>query len=103
MAEWNVEPNATTYSIVIDRFVEAGNMERILRWLAEMQLRGLVPSVDTAQSVIALIASRGFPRLALDVATVFERSSIRRLDTAVWLNCLISSAEALYASIFLKI
>jgi hypothetical protein len=107
MYEKNIEPNAVTFGLVLQIFLnhenpDHVNLELVLRYYAEMLSRKFVPDVDTAQRVIIFAASRGYPRLALDFAATFEESSVRRLEGAVWINCLRSSAEALYAGAFIQ-
>src|SRR4051794_38801195 len=99
MSEWKIEPSAATFALVIESTRQTGNLELTLQIYTEMQSRGYVPDLDTAQGVIILAASKGYPRLALDLATKFEESSVRRLDGEAWVHCLTSSAEALYACI----
>src|SRR5262245_12147717 len=103
MVEWNIDPDATAFAHVILRHVADDNLELALQRLTEMPAHNLTPTLDTVQRVIVLATQRGYPRLALDLATEFEASSVRRLDSAVWMNCLISSAEALYARRFLPL
>jgi pentatricopeptide repeat protein len=99
MSEKDVLPNATTFSFMINRYVATDNVELALQLLFDMNERGLVCELKTAQGIIALIARLGLPRLALDIATSFEEGSVRKLDADVWMNCLISSAGVLYVRI----
>ena len=103
MAGWNLTPNATTYTILINRFAAIGNMELTLQMLAEMYANDIRPELPAAQDIIKLTADRGHPRLALGIASLFEANSVRRLDDTVWTTCLISCAEALFVSAFLLV
>ncbi|GLB37111.1 putative pentatricopeptide repeat domain containing protein [Lyophyllum shimeji] len=96
MDELGVAPNAATYTFIIRRFVDSGNLELAVQYFHDMKGRQIVPQVNAAQSLIAFAAQSGYPRLAIDLATWFEGASIRRLDHTVWVKCLVSSAEGLY-------
>jgi len=97
MNEMNIAPNSTTFSYIIDRFTYVGNLEVALQYLYSMKARQLVPELQAVQTVITLAAHIGYARLAIDLATWFEEISIRRLDQAIWISCLRSSADSLYA------
>ncbi|KAI0663615.1 hypothetical protein C8Q70DRAFT_906868 [Cubamyces menziesii] len=97
MEEWNIQPNEITYEIIITRFTQVRRLELALQYLAQLGRAGLSPTLNTASAVISAAADMGFPRLALDLALAFEETSIRRLDGEVWVDVLISCAEALYA------
>ena len=96
MRRFDILPNETTYEIIILRYTAAEAIELALQCLAEMSSLGLSPTLATATSVITTASKLGYPRLALDLAESFEGSSIRRLDGHVWVECLISSSDALY-------
>jgi hypothetical protein len=96
MEERQITPNAATFSIIVRRFLDAGNLEMALQYLFATKKYKLVPEFMTAQSVISFAASSGHPRLAIDLISWFEKQSVRRFGSATWMNCLISSAEALY-------
>jgi pentatricopeptide repeat protein len=98
MVELGITPDTRTYTAIISRFVSNGNFELALQFLLEMNSRGLVPELKAAQGVILLATKLGFPRLALDLAVLFEEQSTRKLDPEVWMNCLIASAQELYVS-----
>ena len=99
MNEMNVAPNSTTFSYIIDRFTYDGNLEVALQYLYSMKARKLVPELHAVEAVVTLAAHTGYARLAIDLANWFEDSSIRRLDQAVWISCLRSSADSLYVSL----
>ncbi|KAJ7703255.1 hypothetical protein B0H17DRAFT_922737 [Mycena rosella] len=97
MHELRVAPNSATYTILIARFVDDGNLEVALQYLHEMRAHGLHPEGAAAQAVIVLAANRGHPRLAVDLAVAFEAETVRKIEDSVWLACLHSSAAQLYA------
>ena len=99
MNEMNIAPNSTTFSYIIDRFTYDGNLEVALQYLYAMKARNLVPELHAAEAVITLAAHIGYSRLAIDLATWFEDTSIRRLGQAAWISCLRSSADSLYVSL----
>jgi len=72
------------------------NLEMAFKLLVEMENRGFTPTLKTAEGIITLAARRRMPRLALELAENFEAHSVRRLDTRVWISCLLSSSECLY-------
>ncbi|KAI9510937.1 hypothetical protein F5148DRAFT_975964 [Russula earlei] len=91
-----IEHTEGTYALVIQRYLDDSNFEMVFKLLVEMEGRGLSPQLKTAEGVITLAARRRMPRLALELAENFEASSVRRLDTHVWVACLLSSSECLY-------
>ena len=102
MEEWRIQPNEITYEIIITLLARAQRLELALQYLAQLGRAGLSPTLKTASAIITTAAELGFPRLALDLALAFEETSVRRLDTEVWVDVLISSAEALYVSVAFK-
>ncbi|KAG6820981.1 hypothetical protein H0H93_008610 [Arthromyces matolae] len=96
MKELNVEPDATTFSVLIVRFLSNGNLELALQYYHEMKNQGLVPDIETANRLVTSIAQSGYPRLADDLAEDFEAASVRRLDWKTSMSCLGASAEAFY-------
>ncbi|OJA18630.1 hypothetical protein AZE42_01776 [Rhizopogon vesiculosus] len=92
-----IPPDGRTFQLMIQRFTTAGNLEFALQCVYQLGTRGLALELTLAQDVIKLAAELGFPRLALDLAENFEATSVRRLNPDVWMRCLASSAEALYA------
>ncbi|KAJ7783073.1 hypothetical protein B0H16DRAFT_1495224 [Mycena metata] len=97
MEALGIAPNATTFTLLITRFVAEGNLEVSLQHLHAMKARNLLPEVAAAQAVIVLAANQGYPRLALDLVASFEKESVRKVENSVWLACLYSSAANLYA------
>ncbi|KAL6305233.1 hypothetical protein BKA93DRAFT_780560 [Sparassis latifolia] len=96
MERFDIRPNESTYEYIILQYAESGNLELALQYLSALGMRGLSPTLKTAQGIIRVAGSMGFPRLALDLAEAFEQTSVRRLDGEVWAECLESSSEALY-------
>ena len=99
MNEMNIAPNSTTFTYIILRYTLDSNLEVALQYLYAMKARKLVPELRAIEAVVTLAAHSGYPRLAIDLASWFEDASIRRLDQAVWMSCLRSSADSLYVSI----
>ncbi|KAH9948686.1 hypothetical protein B0H21DRAFT_732616 [Amylocystis lapponica] len=87
MQGFDISPNEITYEVIVTRFADAGHLELALRFLSELGERGLSPTLKTAQSII----------LAAGRLEAFEQTSVRRLDSEVWVECLVSSSEALYS------
>ncbi len=100
MGEYGVSPNQTTYEIVILRLVDSENLELSLQFLAEMNKLELGPTLKTIQAIINLACDIGHPRLALELADAFESTSVRRLESEVWMNCLECAADHLYVSTY---
>ncbi|KAI8972256.1 hypothetical protein BD414DRAFT_426061 [Trametes punicea] len=98
MEEWSIQPNEFTYEIIITRLAEIGRLEQCLQYLAKLPRAGLSPTLKTASAIITTAANMGHARLALELAQAFEDSSVRRLDGDVWVDILVSCAEALYAN-----
>ncbi|KAJ8507924.1 hypothetical protein ONZ45_g9767 [Pleurotus djamor] len=95
--ELKVEPSAAAYSHVFERFVQSDRLEFALQFLHIMRGKGILPELRAAQWMVIKAAKMGYPRLALDLLDSFESESARRLDHEVWMHCLISSADLLYA------
>lgn len=96
MSALSLTPDSSTYAGIISRYIASRNLEMALQFTFDMNSRGIAPDTYTAQNLIKLAAETGFPRLALDLARAFEESGIHRLDHEVWVQCLASSARALY-------
>ena len=101
MEEWSIKPNEMTYELIITRLSANGRLELGLQYLSQLGPAGLSPRLDTAAALITCAARLGYPRLALDLADAFERTSVRRLDNDVWVDILGSCAEALFVSLVL--
>lgn len=67
-----------------------------------MNILGLSPTLKTMQTLIRSAAKLGLPRLAVELAESFERTSVRRLEVSTWMECLVSAANALYVSHFIS-
>ena len=98
MLAHGVKPNDLSYEILILYICKHDNLELALQKLSEMGGIGETPTLKTAQAIVTLACDLGQPRLAVELADAFERSSVRRLDGVVWIKCLIASAETLYVS-----
>ncbi|KAH9985816.1 hypothetical protein BJV74DRAFT_846404 [Russula compacta] len=96
MEDAGVEHTEGTYELLIQRYLNDSNLEMAFKLLVEMENRGLMPPLKTAEGVITLAAQRKMPRLALELAENFEASSVRRLSMHVWVSCLLSASECLY-------
>jgi len=101
MDQTGVTPNAATFTHIIRRFVNDGNLEMALQYLYTMQPHGLVPELTAAEHVITLAAQCNQPRLAIDLVSWFENISPQRLGPSVWMACLTSSAECMYVCKFM--
>lgn len=98
MLAHGIRPNEFTYEILILFTCKTENLEFALQKLSDMSHEDLAPTLKTAQSIVSLACDVNQPRLAVELAEAFERSSVRRLDGIVWMKCLTASAEALYVS-----
>ena len=74
-------------------------MELAIQFYQTMKTYKVVPDIFTAMALISYVAQAGYPRLALDLIDDFEAHSLRRLDYALFMPCLVASAEALYVSV----
>jgi len=91
-----IKPNSQTITLIISRCAAEGNLEMAIRHLLSFSEQGITPGLEAVQSVILLVARNNFVRLALDLAEWFERTSIRRLEETIWVECLIAAAETAY-------
>ena len=98
MKDAGIEHNERTYALLIRRYLDDSNIEMAFKLLVEMEGRGLTPTLEAAEGIITLAARRRMPRLALELAENYEGSAVRRLETHVWVSCLLSSSECLYVS-----
>ena len=96
MKTLGIHPDSKTYAQILERPLVNENFEMVVQYLTEMMQRGITPELDTAQRAIIIATKYHLPKLALELAHAFEYDSVRRLDSEVWLNCLICSAENLY-------
>lgn len=101
---WNLmlahgfQPSESIYESLILYLTRQGHFELALQKLSEMSDADLRPTLKVAQAIITTACDLGHPRLAVELAEAFERSSVRRLDGVIWVKCLIASSEALYVS-----
>lgn len=96
MKTLGIHPDSRTYAHILELPLVNENVEMIVQYISEMMQRGITPELDTAQRAIIVATKYCLPKLALELAHSFEYDSVRRLDSEVWLNCLICSAENLY-------
>lgn len=96
MYEFGIKPNPSIYTAIIQAFVDKGNVEMALHCLFTMKNQDILPELPAVQDVIILTANCGYSRLAVELASFYERTSLRRLDDAVWMTCLASSAQNYY-------
>ena len=96
MLSFDIEPTETSYEILVGYYCRQGYFELALQKMAEMGDKGMVASLKLTQAVILLACDMNYPRLAIELANMFETSSIRRLDGSVWIKCLVAAAEGLY-------
>lgn len=73
--------------------VGRGNLETALQYLLNMKRQNITPELPVVQAIVVLASKCGYSRLALELATLFEKDTMRRMDESVWLACLASSAE----------
>jgi len=81
------------YTAIIDVLVEQGNIEIALHYLFVMKSQDIIPELFAVQRVLILAANCGYSRLAIELATFYEKTSLRRLDDTVWMTCLASAAQ----------
>jgi pentatricopeptide repeat protein len=98
MLAHGILPNEAIYEAFISYLCRQGNLELALQKLSEMGDAGILATLRISQNIITLACEMRYPRLAIELAEAFELTSVRRLDGAVWVKCLIASAEALYVS-----
>lgn len=81
------------YTAIIDVLAEQGNIEIALHYMFVMKSRDIIPELFAVQRVLILAANCGYSRLAIELATFYEKTSLRRLDDTVWMACLASAAQ----------
>ncbi|KAF9529331.1 hypothetical protein CPB83DRAFT_853083 [Crepidotus variabilis] len=86
-------PNSAIATAILDSLVAQGNLETALHYLLNMKAQSITPELATVQTIIVLAASCGYSRLSIELATFFEKDTLRKLDESVWLTCLASSAQ----------
>ena len=91
-----VTPDATTYSHIIRRYINGGNLELAIQMLADMNNFRLMPPQKTAEAIICEALDKGFIRLAFDMSESFEQTSISVLDPEIWTKLLIGCSQILY-------
>lgn len=96
MRNFGLKPQASTYTTIINSFVDDGNIEMALQELYQMSEQGLDPELPAISPLIKKTAQFGHARLSIDLALAYEDSAIRRLEADIWTECLIASAKSLY-------
>ncbi|KDR75443.1 hypothetical protein GALMADRAFT_69951 [Galerina marginata CBS 339.88] len=96
MDNFGINPNGPIYTAIINCLVGEGNVEMAIQCVFSMKKQGIVPELAAAQAVVTLAADCGYSRLAIELATYFEDTSVRQLDNSAWMACLYSSARNLY-------
>lgn len=96
MNQFGIKPNVPIYSAIINCLVAQGNVEMAVQCVFSMKEQNVIPEIATAQDVVILAAECGYSRLAIELATYFESTSVRQLESSAWLSCLFSSARNLY-------
>ncbi len=100
MHELGVKLSPSIYTAIIEAFVDQGNIEMALHYLFSMRNQDILPELSAVHSVVVLAANCGYSRLAIELASFYERLSSRSLDDAVWMTCLASSAQNHYVCLF---
>lgn len=98
MKRHELEPDSRTYDLIINYYIQGGNLEMALSRLVEMNDHSFIPSLKTVQAFIELAVNLGHLRLAIDIASAYESESVRRLESETWVKLLIGSANILYVS-----
>ncbi|KAL0570510.1 hypothetical protein V5O48_011456 [Marasmius crinis-equi] len=93
MAEKGVEPDGTTYTIMIRYFAVVRSLHMCLRYLHEMRSKGIEPELEPIRDMVVLAAEEGYPRLALDLVERYQENFVRMLGSDVWTGCLKASAK----------
>jgi pentatricopeptide repeat protein len=95
MKSHNINLDAASYEHIVAHHANFQNVAMCLQTLDEIYSKDLLPTLRTVNMIIDCSCRAGMPRLALDVARVFEANSPRRLDAYAWLSVLDCSAEHL--------
>ncbi|KAF8331089.1 uncharacterized protein EI90DRAFT_2921062 [Cantharellus anzutake] len=88
--------DAVSYHHIISHHANFLNIPMCLRVLEEMQNQGIVPKIETADIIVSAASKAKMPKLALDVALLFEKQSTRKLEGRTWMKVLIASADMFY-------
>jgi pentatricopeptide repeat protein len=94
--EFGIKPNPSMYTTILESLVAQGNVEMALNYLFMMKNQEILPELSAVQDVIMLTANCGYSRLAIELSVFYEKTSLRRLDDAVWMTCLASAAQSHY-------
>lgn len=91
MQRVGIAPDMDTYYYIMRHYANSHNLEMCMHAFADMTHRGIPLNLKTVQIVIDLAASLGHPRLALEIAYVFESTVPRSLQASDWMNILSAS------------
>lgn len=96
LQEFGIQSNPSMYSAIFESLVAQGNLETALNHLFIMKNQDILPELSAVQNVIMLTANCGYSRLAIELSSFYEKTSLRQLDDAVWMACLASAAQNYY-------
>ena len=94
----NLPLDATSYHHIIAHHANFLNVPMCLRTLDDMRRQGITPKIETADILVSAASKAKLPKLAVDVALLFESQSTRKLEGRTWMRVLIASADVLYVS-----
>ena len=98
MKEYGIEPQASTYNLLLNQFIQGGNFELSLRIVKIAREKGFDIELGLANDLIHMCLNLDYPRLALEFGRAYEAEGIRKIEPRVWMRCLSSSAENLWVS-----
>ena len=83
------------YNFIARAAIASDNLEQVVLVVHEMFERAMTPNPDLVKHVVRMLCEWGCPRLALQIAEKVESGSRdgQRVDTAIWVQILIASAE----------
>lgn len=96
MKKLNITPDERSFDTMIKFFVNGDNVELALCKISELPQNGLESNVRGVQMLIEALIQRFEARLALDVASAYEETAVRRLDNEIWVKLLGACSERLY-------
>ncbi len=94
----NLSFDATSYHHIITHHANFLNIPMCLRTLDDMRRQGIAPKLETVDIMVSASSKAKLPKLALDIALLFETQSTRKLEGRTWLRVLIASADVFYVS-----
>ena len=83
------------YNFIAREAIASENLEQVILVVHEMFEREMTPNPALVKHVVRMLCEWGYPRLALQIAEKVESGSRdgQRVDTAVWVQILITSAD----------